>query len=356
MQIALPGSAGCFSFLQNALNPSKKRVKITPEVHDQLLDFQWLANNVAHRPTHLAEVVLTPPIYFGAMDASKLGMGGVWFPPRTPLPPFSIQPPVSARLKHPILWRSPFPASVQSQLVSMDNPRGKVTNSDLELAGSIAHDDVLCQALPSTPHISTCTFSDNTPAVAWKAKGSTSTTGPAAYLLQTAALHRRHHRYQNEMHFIPGSLNTMADDCSRLWSLTDSQLVDYFNTHYPQQRTWKMHHLTTEMSSALTLNLQRERSPPASFLLERQKPSQLGTFGSRSARPLTSTPIFRQWPTLLRYSKSLDCVGEMDASHPVATPTELARLRMPSAWSARGFPAWGPKTPGWTTLANKTFV
>ena len=356
MQIALPGSAGCFSFLQNALAPNKKRVKITPAVQDQLLDFQWLADNLAQRPTHLAEVVPTPPIYFAAMDASKAGMGGVWFPPIHPLPPFSIQPPASARLKHPILWRSPFPASIQSQLVSTDNPHGKITNSDLELAGSIAHDDVLCNALPSTPHVSTCSFSDNTPAVAWKGKGSTSTDGPAAYLLQTAALHRRHHRYRNEMNFIPGSLNTMADDCSRLWSLTNSQLIDHFNTHYPQPLTWKMSHLTNEMSSALTLNLQRKRSQPASFLLTRRKPSLHGRFGSRSALPLTSTPIFRQWPTLLRSSKFLDCAGEMDASRPVATPTELARLRTPSAWSARGFPAWGPKTPGLTTLANRTFV
>ena len=212
MQIALPGSAGCFSFLQNTLDPNKKRLKITPTMRDQLLDFQWLADNLSHCPTHLAEVVPTPPIYFGAMDASKAGMGGVWFPPLHPLPPFSIRPPVAAHLTNPILWRSPFPASIQSQLVSTDTPHGTVTNSDLELAGSIAHDDVLCQALPSTPHVSTCTFSDNTPAVAWKGKGSTSTTGPVAYLLQTAALHKQYHCYCNEMHYIPGPLNTMADD------------------------------------------------------------------------------------------------------------------------------------------------
>ena len=195
MQIALPGSAGCFSFLQNALDRNKKQVKITPAVRDQLLDFQWLADNLAQRPTHLEEVVPTPPIYFGAMDASKAGMGGVWFPPLTPLPTFSIRPPAAARLSHPILWRSPFPDSIQSQLVSTDNPHGTVTNSDLELAGSIAHDDVLCQALPLTQHISTCSFSDNTPAVAWKGKGSTLTNGPAAYLLQMAALCQQHHRY-----------------------------------------------------------------------------------------------------------------------------------------------------------------
>lgn len=40
----------------------------------------------------------------------------------------------------PILWHEPFPPSVQVTLVSWDNPKGTVTNSNLELlAASIAH-------------------------------------------------------------------------------------------------------------------------------------------------------------------------------------------------------------------------
>ena len=103
------------------------------------------------------------------------------------------------RLKNPILRQARFPECVQSQLVATNNPTGSMTNSDLELSGAIVHDDILANALPSITHISTCTFSDNTPAVAWKTKGSTSTTGPAAYLLQMAALHKRHYWYQNNL-------------------------------------------------------------------------------------------------------------------------------------------------------------
>ena len=33
----------------------------------------------------------------------------------------------------------PFPESVRSQLVSFDNPKGDINNSDLELAGSLVH-------------------------------------------------------------------------------------------------------------------------------------------------------------------------------------------------------------------------
>ena len=344
MQLALPGSAGCFSLLQEALGPTNQRIKITPAVRDQLKDFKWIASSLSSRPTHLAEVVPTPPSYYGAMDAAKEGMGGVWFPPLNRGPPLSIQQPRAARLHRPILWRARFPPKIQAQLVSQDNPAGSITNSDLELAGAIAQDDVLSSALPDVAHLSTCTFSDNTPAVSWKTKGSTSTQGPAAYLLQTAALHKRHHRYQNELHYLPGRLNTMADDCSRLWQLSDSQLVSYFNSTYPQATTWKLHHLRPAMLSVLTSNLQTQRLPPESYLHAQQRHARPGQFGLRSATPLMSTRSYRRWPTLSKSSKFLASAGETDESRPVASPTELARWRTPFAWSARNFPAWGPRT------------
>ena len=344
MQLALPGSAGCFSFLQDALGANNQRVKISQPVRDQLQDFKWIATSLSSRPTHLAEVVPTPSTYFGAMDAAKQGMGGVWFPPLNQGPPLAIQQPRSARLQHPILWRARFPPKIQSQLVSVDNPSGSITNSDLELSGAIAQDDVLTTALPTVAHLSTCTFSDNTPAVSWKTKGSTSTHGPAAYLLQTAALHKRHHRYQNELHYLPGRLNAMADDCSRLWQLTDSQLVSYFNFTYPQAATWKLHHLRPEMLSVLTSNLQMKRLQPESFLLDQQRPTPPGRSGLRFATPLMSTRTYRRWPTLSRFSKSSVCAGEMAESPPVASPTELALWRTSFAWSVRSFPAWGPRT------------
>ena len=355
MSLALPGSSGCFSHLQEALGKASNRIKITHSVRDQLLDFKWIANSLSTRPTHLAEVVPTPPSYFGSMDAAKEGMGGVWFPPVKPQP-LSIRSHKSQELTNPILWRARFPDSIQSQLVSYDNPAGTITNSDLELAGAVAHDDVLVQALPPSPHLSTCTFSDNTPAVAWKHKGSTSTRGAAAYILQTAALHKRHFRYNNEMHHLPGHLNKMADDCSRLWSLSDSQLISHFNSTYPQPNTWKMHRLRPEMHSVLTWNLLKKRLQPESYLPERPKLNQRGPSGSRFATQSMSTLSFRQWPTRSLFSKSSASAGATVESRPVATPTELALWRTPFAWSVRSFPAWGPKIPGWTTQENKIFV
>jgi len=344
MAIAIPGSKGCFSFLQHALRPGAARIIITKEVRDQLLDFLWISEDVCNRPTHLAEVVPTPPSYFGAMDAAKAGMGGVWFPPG-PAVPLSIHPHKKNSLQDPCLWRAPFPTYIQDAIVSSSNPDGDVTNSDLELCGTVAHDDILASTVPVS-HLTTCNLSDNTPAVAWRTKGSTTTTGPAAYLLQVSSLHQRHYRYKPELHHIPGVINTMADDCSRLWHLTDSQLVAYFNVKYPQQKSWKMLHLRPEMHSALISCLLKKRSPPESYLHETVEPKQHGTSGVRFAPPSMQTPMFRKWPILSHSYKPSDSVGEMAESRPAATRTELAQWRMPFGLSARNFPAWGPRIPG----------
>jgi hypothetical protein len=45
-----------------------------------------------------------------------------------------------------LLMARPFPKSVQEQLLSYKNLTGKITNSDLELLGTIAHHHVLEEA------------------------------------------------------------------------------------------------------------------------------------------------------------------------------------------------------------------
>ena len=54
MLLALPGSCGLFSQMQEALrHVNGKRVTLTRGVHEALADFQWLAKYMASRPTGL---------------------------------------------------------------------------------------------------------------------------------------------------------------------------------------------------------------------------------------------------------------------------------------------------------------
>ena len=153
-------------------------------------------------------------------------------PPAAPSP---TQPPldVTMDVHAPILWHLPFPPHIQDALVSWDNPTGSITNSDLELAASVAHQDVLVHAF----NLRECTIntgSDNTPTLFWQHKGSTTTTKALACLLLLQALYQWHHHYCPQFSHIPGPVNAMADDASHLWYLTDSQLLAYFDLVYLQ--------------------------------------------------------------------------------------------------------------------------
>ena len=53
MSIAIPGSKGLFSLLQEAFRHQEKdsnRLRLTRDVHSVLDDFRWLAKDIAARP------------------------------------------------------------------------------------------------------------------------------------------------------------------------------------------------------------------------------------------------------------------------------------------------------------------
>ena len=119
--------------LQLALQKVDERgnIYLDQATRDQVLDFKHLAEDLIARPTAIAELVPDFPVALGPHDASGSGMGGVWLPATTNS---NIQP---------LMWREKFPEHISNDLVSFDNPTGSINNSQLELAGQIAHQDVL---------------------------------------------------------------------------------------------------------------------------------------------------------------------------------------------------------------------
>ena len=251
MAIAIPGARGLFSLLQEALRhkeSNRPRIRLSQGVHNALDDFRWLAEDVASRPTRIAELLpQSVPHIYGACDAAGCGMGGVFFVP-------TVRGEYDA-----FLWREPFGRRVQRSLVSFDNPRGTINNSDLELCGNIAHHAVVADTADVRER-TLWTGSDNVANVYWLRKGSTTTVGPPAYLLRIQAHHQRYHRYVATHDYVPGTANVMADICSRAWHLTDSQLIAYFNTNFPQIRSWQACRLNAGMNSGLISALFRSPS------------------------------------------------------------------------------------------------
>jgi hypothetical protein len=333
MVLAVPGLRGLFSLLQEALrHETRKRIRLTPHMHDFLDDLRWLVLDLQNRPTRLREIVDTPVAAIGATDAAAPGMGGVIF----------VQDQSTGNL-NPLLWRAPFPHAVQDDLVSTNNPTGSITNSDLELAGTIAQHDILVHHVDCrerTVH----TLTDNTPALAWQTKGSTTTTGVPAYLLRLQAIHQRHYRYLARLAHIKGDYNVMADDLSRLWNLSDSELLTHFGFHYPQSEPWQLCHLRPEMHSSLISALHKQRPAPESLLDTVIGAIKPGTFGQASVAPYVKTLPFATSPIQSTSFKSLPLASETAVSHPVVNPSDLQPYLPRSVTWARRFPTWGPRT------------
>ena len=333
MVLAVPGLRGLFSLLQEALrHETRKRIRLTPHMHDFLDDIRWLVRDLQSRPTRLREIVDTPIAAIGATDAAAPGMGGVIF----------VEEQSTGKL-NPLLWRAPFPQDVQHDIVSTKNPSGSITNSDLELAGTIAQHDVLVHHVDCrerTIH----TLTDNTPALAWMTKGSTTTTGVPAYLLRLQAIHQRHYRYLARLAHINGEKNVMADDLSRLWKLSDTELLTHFELFYPQSEPWQLCHLRPNMHSSLISALHKQRPAPESLLTTVIGAIKPGTFGPASVAPSVKTQPFGTSPTQSISSKSLPLESETVVSPPVVNPSNMAPFLPRSVMWARRSPSWGPRT------------
>ena len=155
MSLALPGSRGLFSQMQEALlHVNGKRVPLTRGVHEALADFQCLAEDMVSRPTCLFELVPLTPTLDGYHDSSGRMCGGVVLPGPSAFPRF-LQKQHSAALPskdkldaHPIVWCVPYTQDIVDRLVTYKNPGGDINNSDLELTGGVFN--IVVQRIPMT--------------------------------------------------------------------------------------------------------------------------------------------------------------------------------------------------------------
>lgn len=328
MTLAVPGLRGMFSLLQEAFrHEDKRRIRLSTALHDFLDDIRMIAQSLSTRPTRIAELFPSDPAVIQATDAAASGMGGVLFRPNSP----------------PLLWRSQFPQHITNSVISWENPKGSLTNSDLELAGTLAGLDVATRHFDLREQ-TISTLTDNTPALAWQQKGSTTTTGCAAYLLRLRALHQRHHRYVGRFSHIPGKANVMADDCSRLWHLSDEELLTHFNSTYPQADSWQLVHLDSVMKSALISALQCTRPTTELKSLLPTEPAPLSDSGSDSVSPSGKIPTWPLSKIQSSFSASLQSESETDVVHPAASLSALARYLTLWRPLARASPWWGPRT------------
>jgi hypothetical protein len=307
MSIALPGSRGLFSHLQAALSKKRGcRVPLTTEVHQALADFRWIVNHIAERPTRIAELVPLLPSALGYHDASGVGSGGVWFPA------VHLTSRGVVQQKQPLLWWHSWPQDIQRQLITERNPHGTISISDLELAGGLLHLDTLCQHF-DTRERTILSKTDNLAALFWQRKGSTTSHTVPPYLLRLLGIHQRFHHYVPRHDYVPGGSNPLADDASRLFHLSDTDFLTYFNTTYPQDVSFRLVTPTPSLLSAVTSALLRKPYNVESLRGEVPAPTPIGEPGVSTQIRWASTPFSKPSKTRYQSYKSSSC--EFDKGH-----------------------------------------
>jgi hypothetical protein len=336
---ALYGANHMFSLLQHAYTTAKgTRIRLMPLIKATLRDWLHLAATAAHYPVPIHTLVPRPPDVIAATDASATGMGGFW----------------STGTAH-YLWRAPFPTAIRQALISAQHKTGTVTNSDLELAALITG-SIMAARTDTRPHINLAIASDNTPAVAWATKGSTTTMAPPAYLLHTLATLRRATPFSLTPCFTAGDTNQLADCCSRLFALSDTDFLTVMNARFPIQPSWTLvtppPAIVSAMNSALSRKLLPLESPPA----DRAPTIPLGPYGTTSASPSVRTPTLSTSTTQYLYSKFLPNDTVPVSWLPAGLKSALAQWKEPFVPWARRSLHWDSKIHACSPLANSTYA
>jgi hypothetical protein len=230
--IILPAACGFFTPINSAMKESPMHIILgaNSECRAALEDLCTLLRILASQPTHVRELVPDMPQYVGYHKAAE-GAGGVWF---------SLVNSVS-----PMVWRAAFLQDIASEVISDNNPDGRLTNSDLELAAEVMAVRVALAMAPKVKHVTLGTLCDNTLTVSWIEKMASKAKGPTAgRLLRGLAvmLHCNKTGRLMTVH-LPGVNNVMADVASHpakaqrmFWTVTLLSNADFclsFDTAFP---------------------------------------------------------------------------------------------------------------------------
>jgi hypothetical protein len=292
----LPAAKAFFTPLYNALKglPDSVGLGTASEVRLALLDVAFVLRDLAHRPTHVKELTQQPLDYTGYCDASAFGAGGVWFGAKSPL--------------SPVVWRVQWPTDITRDVVSDQNPHGRLTNSDLEMAGVLLHQTVLEVRLGADiAGTQSAIGSDNSPAVSWTTRMASRSASPIAFrLLKGFAMRQRTTRAAPTAVFhVGGVQNVLADVASRPvpgvaahfhllenspGDMCPEAFLTLFNSSYalPQMRRWHNVQPPSGLWSNVIATLRGQRLP----LQRWTKPIERKPSGTGLPMPgrATSTP------------------------------------------------------------------
>ena len=277
-------------------------------LYEAIEDARTLLRESTSRPTHCKELVTGWPDFIGVKDASGFGVGGVVLGERERCPP--------------TVFRYEWPNDIKADLVTEKNRNGRITNSDLEMAGLLLLWLVMESVCGSMEKRRVALFSDNDPTVSWVRRLASRHSRVAAQLLRALALrvHKQHACPLTPIH-IPGNQNSMTDIPSRSFGSVpewhchnDHDLLTLFNHTFPlpEQGSWTVFRLNSDLVTKVISVLRMRRTT----LDEWRRLPKTGEHTGTTGRPMSNlwewTLTFRGPPTLTECESSQALRRECD--------------------------------------------
>ncbi len=253
-------------------NYKERSIRLNSATKQALVDWKTLLPLATRYPTPCTDLIPAPTDYGGYCDASKAGAGGVWFGLARKLPP--------------IVWRVPFPSEIQAAVVSANNPKGTISNSDLEMMGLLLQWLVL-ERVADLQHAHVACWCDNTPTVAWATRLLSTKATNAARILRILALRMLDCQASPiTTQHIAGELNTMADFASRSFNTQPEKrtFLTEFESRFPlpQNASWNLCCLPNATVGRVLSTLSTPTSNLGSWRRPSTQGSVIGCSGSTS--------------------------------------------------------------------------
>ena len=353
--LGIPGGTALLPPLYRALHSAKNANKASVQIHPNsqqdhaLRDLRTMFLVMSKRPTLCCQLVPGMPAYIGHCDACKFGAGGIWMS--------------GSKTLRPIVWRLKWPPEVVHLF-----EQGRLTINDLEMAGLLLHFLVLEQ-LVDLKHCHTAAWCDNTSAVSWTSRMSSTTSKVGQQLTRALALRM----VANESsHLAPlsiaGADNELADLASRSfkstgtagnYDLTDLEFLTKFNADFPLQQdaSWLLLRLHNRLSSLVSTILLSETLPTGSLIRLPRSASDIGLIGLTSSNEttLTWTPFSSELKTEKRLqSWEVLPVSSVKGMQEEDIRSELARFRQRFAPSGRPLNWTAGPTPSTSGMPTNT--
>ena len=245
-----------------------------------LQDLRTIFRLLYENPVKCRQLLPGEPDYIGSSDACKYGAGGVWFGGLQKL--------------HPIVWRVPWPQDIIDRVSA-----NELSINDLEMAGLVLQYLLLEQVVPMK-HVHAAAWCDNSSAVSWTVKMSSSKSAVGQLLTRTLALRMISNKSSHLVALaIAGVDNCMADLASRSFkstgstgnfNLSNAAFLSKFNNEFPlsQDTSWIMLRLHDSVTSHIFTILRSKRPAMGSLLRVKAHASDIFESGQPSAASTTA--------------------------------------------------------------------